>query len=109
MAVEDAAALAACLKRITSKDMLSKAIDIFESVRIPRVKFVHEASILHDITLHLPDGPEQRARDAAMEKEVAGRHFHESPNQWSDPTMQSWVYAYSPEEHVREVWKTISA
>jgi|SRR4051794_6756692 salicylate hydroxylase len=104
MAIEDAAALAACLRRITDKSMLGQAVDVFQMVRIPRVKQIHEASTLHDFTMHLPDGAEQRARDAAMEKEVAGEHFNESPNQWSDPTMQNWIYTYDPTEHIRQVW-----
>lgn len=86
MAIEDTAALAACLRRITSKEELGHAIDVFQNIRILRVNQIHEASTLHGFTIHLPDGPAQRTRDAAME-EVTGEHFIESRNQWSDPTI----------------------
>lgn len=106
MAVEDAAVLAACLRRLTSSDpeSLSHSIGMFEKLRIARVKQIHEASLRHDYTLHLPDGPEQQARDHAMEKEVAGEHFFASPNQWSDPTIQNLVYTYQPDVHVQSEW-----
>lgn len=104
MAVEDAAALAETLRCMPHRDMLGQAIAIFERVRIPRVKQVHEASRMHDYTLHLPDGPEQRARDKAMEREVRGEHFVSSPNQWSDPTMQNWVYPHLPALAIRKAW-----
>lgn len=103
MAVEDAAVLAECLRSLPGKGSLERAIELFERVRIPRVKQVHEASSKHDYTLHLPDGPQQEARDREMEDEVAGKHFFSSPNQWSDPTMQNWVYTYQPAAHVKAV------
>jgi salicylate hydroxylase len=104
MAVEDAAALAESLRFATKKEMVPQAVAVFEQVRIPRVKQVHEASIKHGYTLHLSDGPEQQSRDKAMEKEVNGEHFISSPNQWSDPTVLSWLYPYKPAVAVRKAW-----
>ena len=43
---------------------------------------------------HFADGPEQVARDLAMQPEVLGLPFDESPNQWSDPETQKWAYGY---------------
>jgi salicylate hydroxylase len=103
MAVEDAAALAECLDFAAGKQDLRGALQLFQDVRIPRVKHVHEASVLHGQTLHFPDGPVQQARDAAMRAEVEGRHFVESPNQWSDPTMQVWCYSYNVVEEVKRI------
>ena len=103
MAVEDAAALAECLDFVTSKERLDHALDLFQAVRIPRVRKVHESSLCHGTILHFPDGQLQEARDAAMQPEVEGRHFAASPNQWSDPTMQVWVYAYDVIDDVRKV------
>ncbi|KAK5189022.1 hypothetical protein LTR99_011152 [Exophiala xenobiotica] len=104
MAVEDAATLAECLKRLHSKDELRHAVDMYERLRIPRCKLVQEASLLHGYLLHYPDGPLQHARDAAMRLEVEGKHFIASPNQWSDPTTQLWCYTYDPVEDVRRNW-----
>ena len=104
MAVEDAAALAESLRWMPHRAMLPQAVATFERVRIPRLKQIHEASLLHEYTMHLQDGPEQRARDKAMEKEVRGEHFISSPNQWSDPTVQNWVYSYRPAVDIRRAW-----
>lgn len=105
MAVEDAATLAECLKIFPQKHELRSALDLYETLRIPRTKAVQEASILHGHTLHYPDGPLQRARDAAMRPEVEGRHFADSPNQWSDPATQQFCYNYDPVEEVYKMHK----
>jgi salicylate hydroxylase len=55
---------------------------------------MQQASLVNGVILHYPDGPQQRARDAAMQPGVEGRPFMESPNQWSDPTTQAWSYGY---------------
>ena len=102
VAVEDAATLAECLKIFPRKDKIRNAIDLYEQLRIPRAKAIQEASNLHGITLHYADGPLQEARDAAMRPEVEGRHFVDSPNQWSDPMTQQFCYRYDPIEEVYE-------
>ena len=94
MAVEDAAALAECLSFMATEEDLGAALEIYEDVRIPRVKQVHEASVVQGQTLHFPDGPVQEARDAAMRPEVEGTSYVDTPNQWSDPTMNAWIYPY---------------
>lgn len=104
MAVEDAAALAETLRNVSQKVTIADAISVFEEVRMPRVKQVHDATTLHGYTLHLSDGPEQRRRDQAMEREVNGEHFVWSPNQWSDPTVTSWMCTHRPALAVRKAW-----
>ena len=104
MAVEDAATLAECLKNFPRKSTLRSAVDLYESLRIPRTKAVYEASVSHGYTLHYPDGPIQQARDAAMRPEVEGKHYIASPNQWSDPTTQRFCYEYDP---IEEVYKML--
>ena len=81
-AIEDAAALAVCLT--TGPWDPPAALARYEQVRMPRATKVQEASrgrITHN---HLPDGPEQQARDA----ELAG----EDPLSHND-----WIYAYDAE------------
>jgi len=82
-ALEDAAALAVCLT--TGPWDPPAALARYEQVRMPRATKVQEASrgrITHN---HLPDGPEQLARDAAL----AG----EDPLSHND-----WIYAYDAEQ-----------
>lgn len=104
MAIEDAFVLAQSLKLTPVKTQLDQAVDIYENVRVSRVRLIHESSYRHAYTVHLADGAEQQSRDAAMVDEVAGLHFIQSPNQWSDPTTQRWLYAYDPAENVRMAW-----
>lgn len=106
MAVEDGAALAEILNKINSKDQIHDALRIFEDVRILRTGQMQEASLINGKLWHFADGPEQEARDEAMRPEVEGRHYIESPNQWSDPVTQSWAYGYDAEKEVANAWNT---
>ena len=105
MAVEDAQALAESLRFVAEKSQLSKAVRTYEDSRKARVSLMHQASYRHAYTVHLPDGVEQRARDAGMADEVAGKHFIQSPNQWSDPTTQRWAYKHDPVADIQRAWR----
>ena len=78
-AIEDAAVLAACLAE--DPDDTERALKRYESARIDRTARLQEASHDRSRVNHLPDGPEQRARDA----ELAER----------DPLVgNGWIYGY---------------
>jgi 2-polyprenyl-6-methoxyphenol hydroxylase-like FAD-dependent oxidoreductase len=62
-ALEDGAALAACLAEVPD---VNEALRLYESVRLPRASRIQALSTLNKTRFHLPDGPEQRARDAQM-------------------------------------------
>jgi salicylate hydroxylase len=79
-AIEDAAALAACL----AAEAPARALARYERVRSARATRVQEASRGRIAHHHMPDGPEQRARDAAF----AG----EDPLSHND-----WIYNYDAE------------
>ena len=104
MAVEDAAALAASLKHVTSIENLPDAISMWVKARGPRVGGVHQASFANGLIIHLPDGPVQRARDEAMRAEVDGKPFAESANHWADPVTTEWAYRYDPVATIGELW-----
>jgi salicylate hydroxylase len=104
MAVEDGAALAVALNNIRSRGELKFALRVFETERKSRTSMMQEASMVNAMIWHFGDGPEQRARDAAMRPEVEGRSFQASPNQWSDPVTQSWAYGYDAEEVMQTCW-----
>jgi salicylate hydroxylase len=82
-AAEDAAALAVCLT--TGPWEQPAALARYERVRLPRASQVQEASRGRIAHHHLPDGPEQAARDAAF----AG----EDPLSHND-----WLYGYDAEQ-----------
>jgi 2-polyprenyl-6-methoxyphenol hydroxylase-like FAD-dependent oxidoreductase len=82
-AIEDAAALAACL---TARPWdPPAALARYEQVRMPRASQVQEASRGRIAHHHLPDGPEQRARDAAFAGEDPLGH-------------NAWLYVYDAEQ-----------
>jgi salicylate hydroxylase len=80
-AIEDAAVLARCLAEDTTDP--AAALRRYQAGRIPRTTRIQEVSHARAHLNHLPDGPDQRARD----KEFAT----------VDPLQaNSWIYAYDP-------------
>jgi len=83
-AVEDAAVLAICLAADPGDP--GRALQRYESTRIERTTRLQEASRARSHINHLPDGPEQEARDAALAD--------------SDPLARSgWIYGYDAESN----------
>ena len=64
-AIEDAAALTACLRRCSDE---VKALKLYEVVRLPRASQIQAMSWENKTRFHMPDGPRQVERDAAMAK-----------------------------------------
>jgi len=64
-AIEDGATLAACLTQIGA-DGIPAALARYEALRLPRASRVQEMSRINKTRYHLPDGPEQQARDASL-------------------------------------------
>jgi 2-polyprenyl-6-methoxyphenol hydroxylase-like FAD-dependent oxidoreductase len=62
-ALEDGATLTACLTREAD---VATALRLYESLRLPRATAIQAASTENKTRFHLPDGPQQRERDAAM-------------------------------------------
>lgn len=106
MAVEDGAALATTLSRISSTDELPFALRVYEQERVMRSGDMQRASMVNGLIWHFPDGPEQEARDASMRAEVEGKAFSWSANQWSDPVTQWWAYGYDAEVAAGERWES---
>jgi salicylate hydroxylase len=64
-AIEDGATLAACLARFGTHDVAA-SLKGYEALRLPRASRLQAMSALNKQRFHLPDGPEQRQRDAEM-------------------------------------------
>jgi salicylate hydroxylase len=85
-AVEDAIVLAACLRGATC-DTAAAALQRYEALRRPRASEVQLLSRGREVRNHLPDGPEQRQRDAELAR--------------GDPLRQSaWLYGHDVERDV---------
>ncbi len=82
-ALEDAVVLAACL-RGADRQSAPAALQRYEALRRPRASEVQLMSRGREIRNHLPDGPEQRQRDAELAR--------------GDPLRQSaWLYGHDVE------------
>jgi salicylate hydroxylase len=79
-AIEDAAALAKCFAGV-GPDGVADALQRYEFLRKPRASQVQLMSRGREIRNHLPDGPEQQARDTAL---GAGEPLRQS----------AWIYAH---------------
>ena len=86
-AIEDGVTLAACLQKY---DDIPEALTRYQALRLPRTAQVQALAGNNKGRYHLPDGPEQIARDAAM---AAGG------TDWSFKAME-WLFAYNPVEAV---------
>lgn len=91
-AIEDAAALATSLR---SSANAATALTAYDQVRVPRTAQVQEASHARAHINHLPDGPEQRARDASFAEQDPLRH-------------SDWLYDYDAEADAHQAARTES-
>jgi salicylate hydroxylase len=91
-AIEDAAALAVCVAGTTS---VAQALHDYERIRMDRVTTIQNMSHARKDINHLPDGPEQEARDARL--------IHEDPLEHN-----RWLYGYDAETEAIEALKTMT-
>jgi salicylate hydroxylase len=80
-ALEDGAALAACLTKIPNS---VEALRRYETVRLPRTSRIQATAAGNKTRFHLPDGPAQQERDAQMAS---------GSTDWSFESI-AWVYGH---------------
>lgn len=98
--MEDGAFLGRCIAKVVEgKIRLHDAVRIYEEERMPKAFAKQQVSFLNGAIWHLPDGPEQIARDKAMEPELEGRYYVRSSNLYGDPQTVLEVYGYDVEGH----------
>jgi salicylate hydroxylase len=98
--MEDGAFLAKCIGAVVQgKLSFREAVELYEKERMPKAYAKQQVSFLNGAIWHLPDGPEQRARDASMAPELEGKYFIRSANLYGDPQTVLDVYGYDAEAH----------
>ena len=98
--MEDGAFLGKTMGEVVKGTMtIAEAVELYEKERIPNAYFKQQVSFINEAIWQLPDGPEQRARDAAMLPELNGQPFMRSPNLYGDPATVLEVYGYDAEAH----------
>ncbi|KAL2012156.1 hypothetical protein VTN00DRAFT_4874 [Thermoascus crustaceus] len=103
-AVEDAAALGILLSNISSKWEIPLALQAYEKSRKHRAETVQQSGTENRHILHLPDGPEQRARD---EQFRASMTSGANPDKWADRETQKFLWGWDAEESAREAWHDV--
>lgn len=99
-AMEDGAFLGRCIAKVVEgKLRIDEAVLIYETERMPKAAMKQQVSFLNGAIWHLPDGPEQRARDEAMAPELEGKYYVRSSNLYGDPQTVLEVYGYDCETH----------
>lgn len=84
--MEDGAFLAKTIGEAVKGNMtIAEAVELYERERMPKAYAKQQVSFLNGAIWHLPDGPEQRARDEAMSPELSGEQYVRSPNLYGDP------------------------
>ncbi|GAB1195008.1 hypothetical protein APSETT444_004260 [Aspergillus pseudonomiae] len=103
-AVEDAAALGVLLSTISSKHEIPVALRAYEKSRKQRAETVQQSGSANRITLHLPDGPEQQARDEQFRRSMTGGS---NPDRWADRETQTFLWGWDAEKAALEAWNEI--
>ncbi|KAK5468725.1 hypothetical protein LTR20_003071 [Exophiala xenobiotica] len=106
-AVEDAASLGVTLSSITSKDQVPLALKAYEKAQKARAEHIQQSCLQTRAALHLPDGPEQEARDQKFRALSQGGG--DSDDKWNDPQMQEFLWGWDPEIKAQEAWRAYCA
>jgi len=109
IAVEDAAVIGALFSHVSSLSQVPALLRAYQDLRLPRATATQQSSRLNQKIFHLPDGPEQRARDEAMREamaaELEGRPIPDgNPNQWADRTKSCVQFDYDAYAEVNRWW-----
>ena len=114
MAIEDGAVLGNLLSRISHISQLRPLLKAYQDLRLPRTAEIQGSSRLNQRIFHLPDGPEQRERDANMRKamalELSGdtealqRESTGNQNQWADKVKSKILFGYDADAEVDKWW-----
>jgi salicylate hydroxylase len=105
--------LAECVSRARDTNDLPAVLQAFQIIRKPRCEKIQKGSMENGDIWHMPDGPEQAARDADMkvrmdlsdEQNITDElkkqgQLKSNPNRWSDLKFQPWLFGHDAVTHV---------
>ena len=118
MAIEDAAVLGNLFSRLSHPSQIAPLLHAYQSLRLKRTADTQASSRLNQHIFHLPDGPEQEARDAdmraAMEAEfrmLRGEPvdvtLEGSKNQWADRKKNMMQFGYDADAVADRWWAEV--
>ncbi|KAF2145287.1 uncharacterized protein K452DRAFT_266078 [Aplosporella prunicola CBS 121167] len=94
-ALEDGAVLGRALAGVVAPGPdVQRALRLFQRLRKARGEKIARESFMQREAFHLPDGPEQEARDALFLSKLGGEIDCAFPSRWTCPEIQPWLYGY---------------
>lgn len=108
--IEDAAVLGNLFSRLSHKSQIGILLRAYEEIRIPRTTATHAVAQANQSILHLPDGPEQKARDASMlaamkaAEQLQREATKGNSNVWADKEKSEQQYSYDADKDVNQWW-----
>ncbi|EKM59723.1 uncharacterized protein PHACADRAFT_250403 [Phanerochaete carnosa HHB-10118-sp] len=120
MAIEDAAVLGSLFSRLSHPSQIAPLLYAYQSLRLNRTADTQASSRLNQRIFHLPDGPDQEARDAdmraAMDAEfrmLRGENVdvtsEGSTNQWADRKKNAIQFGYDADVAADRWWAEVGA
>ncbi|OQU96450.1 FAD binding domain-containing protein [Cladophialophora immunda] len=104
--IEDGGVLGRLLSHVGSKEQLSWAITLYERLRKPRSERIARETFHQREAFHMPDGPEQQARDKLFESQLGQEISGKFPSRWTCPEVQPWLYGYDAYREADEAVKS---
>ncbi|KAK8024713.1 FAD-dependent monooxygenase OpS4 [Apiospora arundinis] len=99
-AIEDGAVLGLLLSHIQSRDQVPQALKMYEKLRKSRGESIVRETFKQRASFHMPDGPEQEARDKIFLLQLGKELKGPFPSRWTCPQVQPWLYGYDAYEEV---------
>ena len=98
--MEDGAVLGGLLKGMKSAGELKQRLDVFQRLRKARGEAIVRETFKQRQSFHMPDSPEQEARDEVFLRQLGREIVGEFPSRWTCPVVQPWLYGYDAEQEV---------
>ena len=111
MAIEDAAVLGRLFVRLSHPSQITPLLHAYTSLRLPRTSTTQASSRANQHIFHLPDGEEQRERDASMRSAMLGLlsgdsgEYAGNANQWADKKKNAEQFSYDADEAAEKWWR----
>jgi salicylate hydroxylase len=86
---------------IKAKADVPKALLAYQNSRKDRAEYIQQVASQNTSLLHLPDGPDQVARDAKF-AEFAQSPDEPSPDRWADAEFQRFLFEYDAERAAKD-------
>lgn len=103
--IEDAGVLAAAL---TCTADVPLALGVYQAMRKERAERISASAAATGRNLHLPDGPEQEARDLVFRRQREGL-ADDSMDKWCDGEWQNFMWGTDVMRDTIEAWDTLAA